>query len=373
MYASTDDFGDTFYYRGAVGGNYVKFAGYYWRIIRVNGDGSIRMIYDGTTPHENGESSNDRRVGTSAFNKYWNDNAYVGYMHGDTSNNQVTESTTTFDYNGLSMTTKYYFGTTYTFDKDTRSFKLSGDLVQATPKEYREKYNTSNYYSCISTNAEHVTMGVNDTTLRVKGVEYSSTSYETAHKNEVNSTMKTYLDNWYDKNLISYTDKLSNEAVYCNNRLPSTTKSSTYTNEGYGINPTIYDYEKFYDWSGTKIGPNLVCDQKSDSFSVSSTTGNGDLTNPIGLITADEVSMAGGRTSAQNKLYYLYSGTYYWTMSPSHFRFWFYANGFYVSSAGELTDTFVSDGFGVRPVINLNSSNLVFTGTGTMQDPYVIE
>ena len=380
MYASTDDFGDTFYYRGAVGGNYVKFAGYYWRIIRVNGDGSVRMIYDGKTPHENGESSSDRQVGTSTFNSYWNDNAYVGYMYGDTSNNIVTESETTFDYSGLSPTTKYYFGTSYTFDKATRSFKLSGDLVQATPKEYREKYNTSNYYSCISANSRascqrlvHIISGVNDTTLRAKGVEYSSTSYETAHKNEVNSPIKTYLDNWYDKNLTSYTDKLSNEAVYCNNRLPSTKKSGTYTNEGYGINPTIYDYEKFYDWSGTKIGPNLVCDQKSDSFSVSSTTGNGDLTNPIGLITADEVSMAGGRTSAQNKLYYLYSGTYYWTMSPSYFSHWFNAYEFLVSSAGELTYTDVSAGRGVRPVINLNSSNLVFTGTGTMQDPYVIE
>ena len=380
MYASTDDFGDTFYYRGAVGGNYVKFAGYYWRIIRVNGDGSVRMIYDGTTPHENGESSNDRQVGTSAFNSYWADNAYVGYMYGDTSNNQVTESTTTFDYSGLSPTTKYYFGTTYTFDKDTRSFKLSGDLVQATPKEYREKYNTSNYYSCMNTSAGanchrlfHVISGVTDTKLRVKGVEYSSTSYETAHKNEVNSTMKTYLDNWYDKNLTSYTDKMSNEAVYCNNRVPSTTKSGEYQQEGYGINPTIYDYEKFWSWSGTRKGLNLVCDQKSDTFSVSSTTGNGMLEKPIGLITADEVNMAGGRTSAQNRLYYLYSGTDYWTMSPSYFNSWFSAHEFYVAHSGGLAGGGVNAGYGVRPVINLDSSKITFTGTGTMQDPYVIE
>ena len=381
MYASTDDFGDTFYYRGAVGGNYVKFAGYYWRIIRINGDGSIRLIYDGKTPHENGESSNDRQVGTSAFNSYWADNAYVGYMYGDTSNNQITESTTTFDFGGLSPTTKYYFGTSYTFDKATRSFKLSGELVQATPKEYREKYNTSNYYSCMSTNAEascqrlvHVMSGVNDTSLRVKGIAYSSTSYETAHKNEVNSTIKEYLDNWYDKNLTSYTDKLSNEAVYCNNRVPSTMKSGVYQQEGYGINPTMYDYEKFWDWSGTRKGPNLVCAQSSDMFSVSSTTGNGMLDKPIGLITADEVNMSGGRTSAQNRLYYLYSGTYYWTMSPSYFVNWFWANEFFVSSSGELSHNYVNyNRYGVRPVINLDSSKITFTGTGTMQDPYIIE
>ncbi len=380
MYASTDNSGDTFYYRGAVGGNYVKFGGYYWRVIRINGDGSIRMIYDGKTPHENGESSSDRQVGTSAFNSYWADNGYVGYMYGDTSNNQVTESTKTFDYTGLSPTTKYYFGTSYTFDQSTRSFKLSGDLVQATPKEYREKYNTSNYYSCMSTSSTascqrlvHVTSGVNDTTLRVKGIEYSSTSYETAHKNDVNSNMKTYLENWYNNNLKSYDSKISKEAIYCNNRVPSTRKDSTYTQEGYGIHPTIYDYEKFFVWQGTRKGPNLVCTQENDQFSVSSTSGNGELTNPIGLITADEVNMVGGRTSAQNRLYYLYSGTSYWTMSPSFFYSWFYAVEFYVTSSGELSHNIVNLGHGVRPVINLDSSNLVFTGTGTMQDPYVVE
>ena len=97
------------------------------------------------------------------------------------------------------------------------------------------------------------------------------------------------------------------------------------------------------------------------------------LEKPIGLITADEANMAGGRTSAQNRLYYLYSGTYYWTMSPSHFNFWFLAAGISVSSLGELPTNYVSDVYGVRPVINLDSSKITFTGTGTMQDPYVIE
>ncbi|HIT12007.1 MAG TPA: hypothetical protein IAB58_04375 [Candidatus Pelethosoma merdigallinarum] len=380
MYASTDNAGDTFYYRGAVGGNYVKFGDYYWRIIRINGDGSIRMIYDGKTPHENGESSSDRQVGTSAFNSYWADNAYVGYMYGDTSNNQITESIQSFDYNGLSPTTKYYFGTTYTYDSSTRSFKLSGDLVQATPKEYREKYNTNNYYTCISSNETatcqrllHVTSGVNDTTLRVKGIEYSSTSYESAHKNDANSTMKTYLENWYNNNLKSYDNKISKEAIYCNNRVPSTKVAYPYTQEGYGIHSTIYDYDKFWDWQGTRKGPNLICSRNNDQFSVSSTSGNGKLTNPIGLITADEVNIAGGRTNAQNRLYYLYSGTNYWTMSPSGFSYWFRASEFYVSSPGVLTSNNVDYAFGVRPVINIDPSKITFTGTGTMQDPYVVE
>ena len=62
MYANSDDDGKTYYYRGSVSSNYVKFGGYYWRVIRVNGDGTIRMIYDGTKPHANGESSSDRQI-----------------------------------------------------------------------------------------------------------------------------------------------------------------------------------------------------------------------------------------------------------------------------------------------------------------------
>ena len=121
------------------------------------------------------------------------------------------------------------------------------------PKEYREKYNTSNYYSCMNSSAtvtcqrlEQVTSGINDTTLRVKGIAYSSTSYETAHQNDVNSNMKIYLENWYNTNLKSYDSKISKEAIYCNNRVPSTTNSGSYTNEGYGIHPTMYDCEKFW-------------------------------------------------------------------------------------------------------------------------------
>ncbi len=82
IYESQDDLGTTYYFRGDVENNYVYFANYYWRIIRINGDGGIRMIYDGTTPHDNGESSTDRQTGTSAFNSSYNSNAFVGYKYG---------------------------------------------------------------------------------------------------------------------------------------------------------------------------------------------------------------------------------------------------------------------------------------------------
>ena len=81
MYAAEDNLGTSYYFRGAVTNNYVKFAGYYWRIIRINGDGSIRIIYDGTSTHANGESSTDRRIQTSKYNDGMNQTYYVGYTY----------------------------------------------------------------------------------------------------------------------------------------------------------------------------------------------------------------------------------------------------------------------------------------------------
>ena len=82
IYAAEDDLGTSYYFRGAVDNNYVKFAGLYWRIIRINGDGSIRMIYAGTSAHANGESEEDSYISKTAYNSSYNDNTYVGYMTG---------------------------------------------------------------------------------------------------------------------------------------------------------------------------------------------------------------------------------------------------------------------------------------------------
>ena len=85
IYSAKDDLGTSYYFRGNVTNNYVKFANKYWRIIRINGDGTIRMIYAGTSAHANGyddSSTDDMSIGTSAFNSSYNDNTYVGYMYG---------------------------------------------------------------------------------------------------------------------------------------------------------------------------------------------------------------------------------------------------------------------------------------------------
>lgn len=67
-----------YYYRGNVDNNYVEFAGYYWRIIRTNTDGTIRMIYAGTSPDSSGE---DIAIGTTEFNVSTSNLNMTGYTY----------------------------------------------------------------------------------------------------------------------------------------------------------------------------------------------------------------------------------------------------------------------------------------------------
>ncbi len=89
MYAAADDDGMSYYFAGSVDNNWVRFAGYYWRIVRINGDGTIRIIYNGPTTNQTGETT---QIGVSAFNENYDDNAYVGYMYGTPNSNTYEET-----------------------------------------------------------------------------------------------------------------------------------------------------------------------------------------------------------------------------------------------------------------------------------------
>ena len=83
LYQINDDYGTSYYYRGSVLNNNVYFAGYYWKILRINGDGSIRLLYLGNNSNSTKEEST---IGNYQFNNLKNNPAYVGYMYGNTLN-----------------------------------------------------------------------------------------------------------------------------------------------------------------------------------------------------------------------------------------------------------------------------------------------
>jgi len=138
---------------------------------------------------------------------------------------------------------------------------------------------------------------------------------------------------------------------------------------GYGTSDTYYSSS--YKVVTTKA-PSLKCGLKNDRFTVSDITkGNGALTYPIGLLTASELSIVGIVNSIQNSTNYLYTNQYWWTFSPEQF-----AQGeayfFQASSYGNINDNSPRFTSGVRPVINLKPVTL-FSGSGTIPDPYIVE
>ena len=437
--SASDAYGTSYYYRGNVTNNYVKFGkwsddapdvvyGYYsetvadyreygsmeacqnassynkkctminragkdiyWRIIRINGDGTVRVIYDGTSAHTNGESSMDRQIGTSRFNYYWkkdnvqeatnsyvyNDNAGVGYMYGN--RDAIVEPTEYYSTINFTNTDTYYIAKEYTYNVTTDRFRLK-DPIAVLGSDLTTDY--VGYYTFKSTDASYsdyevkkifeVTAGDSSASVKYGYVRYGTSSKEVAQTNTNDSTIKTYLDNWYKTNISgTENEQYLADNIFCNDRSISTDKPSGYSNLGYGTEETAYRWSHG-PWSSDSYNSSmkLICPQQNDAFTVSDTTnGNGALTYPIGLITTDETVLAGG-WDVPNYSYYLCSGSWYLASSPHDFL----GSNAFVSSIGAIgyasSTTSLSDSNdGVRPVLNL-SSDVLQNGNGSMNNPY---
>ena len=373
LYATNDDDGTSYFYRGAVENNYLSFAGFIWRIVRINGNGSIRLIYSGTSTNATGSATS---IGTSQYNSKYFDPTYVGYKYHE--NFQLKEDTTQANYTNISDNNVYYYSDSYSFNEETRKFTLNGNKISGTWESANQEVLASYPYTCLSTNEN----GTCDFLLRLKGynsptsakvnyITYSSVDYPSLLNNTKDSTIKGKIDSWYltniqnkqDSNGVSYASYLSDE-VFCNDR--------TFTSgDGFSISKTTI-FSPYYRVLNQKQ-PSLSCSQDSDKFTVSPEKGNGKLTYPVGLITVDEAAFAGGVYLSVNPEYYLYTGQTYWTMSPSYFNSsTANANAWYVSSTGYLTAYWVTSSYGVRPVVNLSADILITGGDGTKVNPYMV-
>ena len=297
--SAEDDYGTSYYFRGAVTNNYVEFANKCWRIVRVGGDGSVKLILhnDNTVGAANPcNSANNsttaafaRYSGTtykSAFNTNTDDNAYVGFMYG--------------------------------------------------------------------------TAGASD--------------YASAHANINKSTILNNLENWYTNNLKNYADKIA-DTVWCNDKTNVTDTSynpwsygGNATGLGYGTNKTYYGAtQRLVSTSGSAggTGPSLKC--------------NGELskiTSKVGLITADELAFAGYAYGKNNTTIYLQENatdTYWWSLSPFDFNGSGAGVWFVSGSSGSFNSNYVGITRGVRTSISLISSTTISGGSGTSEDPYIIE
>ncbi len=279
LYTSTEYGITVYYFAGNAIDNWVKFGGYYWRIIRTNADGGVRLLYHGTsTTATNAYLSSD----TPKFNSGFIDSMQVGYMYG------------------------------------------------------------------------------------------TSGSLENNRTNENSSTIKTVIDNWYKDNLnTNYGKYLSTTAVYCNDREIG---SGTYSVKADDFNYAAWT--RLY----TNKTPTYDCTNANDKFTVDSSTGNGKLTYPIALMTADEAIFAGGLVYREASTWYSKNsdnrnstgGNWWWLLSPHGLSS--VPKVFIVTHSSNYLDSAqASFTYSVRPVLSLKSCVKTSGGDGSASNPYTIQ
>ncbi len=199
------------------------------------------------------------------------------------------------------------------------------------------------------------------------GKKIEDANEEMFNSNTTNSTIKTAIDNWYSNNMTEYTSMLE-DTVWCNDR--SMSNSNGWTKDGDANNYLYFGGRGRLTSSPYK--PSLECKREEDRFTVSEEKGNGKLTYPVALLTADEATLAGhgwGRGYTQSG--YLRTGEWWWALSPNYF-YYNDAYGFSVNSNGYLTHGSVSSSSGVRPAVSLVPGTMVSEGDGTVSNPYQI-
>ncbi len=279
LYIAEDDYGTSYAFAGQNPNNFVKFGNFYWRIIRINGNGSIRLIYNGLTTEQTGDGT---IIGLSAFNEPANDNSYSGYMYG-------------------------------------------------TP---------------------------------------GSSTYEATHANINDSTIKKVVDEWYASNILgkSFESKIDINSSFCNDRklIYGTGVGGIYT--WYAPGYRLVEGDNYR----TLQKLSLKCSQDNDRLLFKNASqnyrGQKVLNYPIGLITSDELVLAGAFGN-DIRDFWLKCGRAYWTMTSSGLNVT--AQIIRLVPDGALNVYRANKELGVRPVINLRS-DVKLSGNGTINDPYEV-
>ena len=294
-------------------------------------------------------------IGLMPFNSDEENISSVGYMFNK-------QSTTTRMTIGTKM---YKYANSFTYDKNTNTYTLTGDSQSITDITSSSQLNDTRY-TCLNEsgscevlryilNASYSPNYVSEISFidLTDGDGYAETinkEIKDDNINKYNSTIKMFIDDWYKDNLINYSKKLEN-TVYCNNR-------ETSYNGFFEDNINKVINFKHYDLTN-----NIECNQLNNQFSVDNEKAK--LKYPIALMTAEEL---------KNVDYNLIKGGYYgyWTMTPGSFggnntyMYWVSSGDFYANNG-------TNRGYGVRPVISLKKNNILLSGTGTQEDPWILD
>ena len=321
MYSYTEGTGKTYYYRGAVDNNWVKYG-------KFKED---QIVYRGY-------------LDENSTNEVWYDSVNFQYNYIDYTTLAECQNSSSYNYKCKEVTYAHKGDDMYwriiRVDKDNKI-----KMIYAGSKAPSE--NAKVTITGASTN-----MGFTAYNNDYDHAEYVGFQYTTGSQRgtTTNSTIKTYLDNWYTK---YFNEDISTsrfvKTTFCNDRNTSSTWAST----GSTIN-----YAPYTRLSADTPTPTFECNTADV------------VTNNLGLITADEIVLAGGKVSTDNSTFYLNNNVAYLVGSPRGFR----VSGslvFQLFPLGGLSSGYVSGHGAARGVVSLSSESKLI-GSGTYNDVYVV-
>ena len=325
MYSYTEGTGKTYYYRGAVDNNWVKYG-------KFKAD---QVVYRGFR---------DDTTNTDVWYDSENDKPnYIDYP-------TLAECQTGMDYGS-----KYNYkckAVTYANKGDDmywRIIRVDKDnkikMIYAGSKAPSE--NTKVTITGANTNMGFTAYN-NGNPAEYVGFQYTTGSQRGT---TTNSTIKTYLDNWYTK---YFNENIGTsrfvKTTFCNDRNTSSTWVSTGSD---------FYYAPYTRLSSSTPTPTFECNTADV------------VTNNFGLITADEIVLAGGKLYENNSAFYLNNNMAYWAVSPSAYigkvSFVFELR----PSSGLFSGGVRLRNITARGVVSLSSESKLL-GSGTYNDVYVV-
>ena len=327
MYSYTEGTGKTYYYRGAVDNNWVKYGKF--KVDQI----VYRGFYDDTTNTDVCFDSENYQLN------------YIDYPTLAECQTGITGYDSRYNYKCKEVTYAHKGDDMYwriiRVDKDNKI-----KMIYAGSKAPSE--NTKVAITGANTN-----MGMTAYNNDYNHAEYVGFQYTTGSQRgtTTNSTIKTYLDNWYTKyfNENISTSRFS-QTTFCNDRNTSSTWASTGSDFEYAPTTRLF--------TDTPI-PTFECIAADV------------VTNNLGLITADEIVLAGGKFRTDNSAFYLNNNMIYWAGSP--YVFIDSDSGvFGLDPIDGLSSGAVDDRiFGARGVVSLSSESKLL-GSGTYNDVYTV-
>ena len=326
MYSYTEGTGKTYYYRGAVDNNWVKYGKFKEDQIVYRG------FYDDTTNTDEWFDSESYQIN------------YIDYP-------TLAECQTGVDYDS-----------TYNYKCKAVTYANKGDdmywRIIRVDKDNKIKMiyagsKAPSESTKVAITGANTNMGFTAYNNDYDRAEYVGFQYteESQRGTRTDSTIKTYLDNWYTK---YFNENISTprfaKTTFCNDRNTSSTWAST----GSRI-----DYAPYTRLSSSTPTPTFECNTADV------------VTNDLGLITADEIVLAGGKYNTDNSAFYLNNNMAYWAGSPRVF----YSDGSDVFAlyplGGLLNDYVYGRSYAARGVVSLSSESKLL-GSGTYSDVYTV-